>query len=526
MPRKRLKQANPAIPALTQLETSTRNYVINNRNTLQGTERVLRQNPEIRRELDSVGGLNGVLTRSGSQSLERDYLTRFSNVQTSLFVDRVTQGDLLRTPSLETMFEQSRNNNKILTSIASAVDSCCSEIINRLTDLNNLILERSRSLRNLLISNFADISTELDSLNQTVVDTIQAAKEAVLEDFTTRINRVIELITQSDAFIREKIESSANDLKSFVRSLFLSLENEIDIKVSEVLTKLTSSFEELKIFLSDSLEALTFNINSALREQTVELSALFEAFYTTEILPVISGIASGVAEIVAATTFISATVEKILVQIETLPKTLEDLLTQKFEEFKDYLNEWKKSLILDIAQQVSLEIVGESYYRWDSVSSYYPTLTFLFKEVDAEQYPKRSQVKIRYNKSNEDITQSDIKELRIKCEQLAGQSYTYGRQRYNFVSKDKRFKTTIFGQDSSQIKRLFTNLLAVINEPFDDRDLSITFNRNRISSTKRTKSLDGIGLNKVNYQINFPVQLYKVVLFVNNLESPLILYKK
>lgn len=190
------------------------------------------------------------------------------------------------------------------------------------------------------------------------------------------------------------------------------------------------------------------------------------------------------------------------------------------------MKDWKKDLIKDIAEAVSLEVVGESYYRWDSVTSYYPTITFLFRETQSSQYPKRSQIKIRYNKSNTEITDLDVKELRDKCKRLGGQYYIYGQKRFNYVSKDKRFKTTVFGQEFTEIKSLFTNLLSLIDEPFEDRDLSITLNRNRASVTKRKESLDGIGLNNVNYQISFPVRLHKIVLFVNNLKSPVILWKE
>ena len=237
MPRKKLKTPNPVIPSINNLETSTRNYILNNQNTLRGAERVLRQSPEVRRELDSLGGLNRILTRPGDQSLERDYLSRFSNVQTTLFVDRLTQGDLLRTPSLETMFEQTRENNRVRTAVASALDSCCSEVIGRLKDLETLILQKFRSLRDFLISNFSEINTDLENLDKSIIENAKLSQEVILEAFIARINRVIELITESDAFIREKIETSTNDLKSLIRSSTLSLENKLDTKITELLTK-------------------------------------------------------------------------------------------------------------------------------------------------------------------------------------------------------------------------------------------------------------------------------------------------
>ena len=119
---------NPQTPSLDRIETLSRNFVVNNRRTLQPVERVLRIDPQTSRELDNAGGFGNLLTRGQDQRLERDYFSRFTNIQTSLFVDRVTQGDILKTPALETMHETSRENTKILTAIATELDSCCEEI--------------------------------------------------------------------------------------------------------------------------------------------------------------------------------------------------------------------------------------------------------------------------------------------------------------------------------------------------------------------------------------------------------------
>lgn len=74
-------------------------------------ERVLRQDPATSRELDSGGGLkkNRQLKRKNpffffeDETLES---SRFSNIQKSLFVDRVTLFfcDILKTPPLNFLF--------------------------------------------------------------------------------------------------------------------------------------------------------------------------------------------------------------------------------------------------------------------------------------------------------------------------------------------------------------------------------------------------------------------------------------
>ena len=44
----------------------------------------------------------------------------------------------------------------------------------------------------------------------------------------------------------------------------------------------------------------------------------------------------------------------------------------------------------DIAAKFCLQVVSESYYKWESTSAYFPLITFLFRELGTEQYVRRS----------------------------------------------------------------------------------------------------------------------------------------
>ncbi len=218
MPRLRKKSINPIVPPIERVETASRNYLVNNRETLRSTERVLRQDPRTQRELDLGGGLNNLLTRSSDESLEIIYLSRFVNVQTSLFVDRVTNGDILRTPSLETMFEQNNTKNKILTAVASELESCCEEIKAKLEDLTNLVTTQFRRLRNLLISNFTDLETEGRENFEQLKSTILESKESVLNQLNTRLNIIETLVDQSNTFIQNRIQESRSRIETAMQS--------------------------------------------------------------------------------------------------------------------------------------------------------------------------------------------------------------------------------------------------------------------------------------------------------------------
>ncbi len=59
------------------------------------------------------------------------------------------------------MFEQDQENSKILISIATELESCCESIKNKIDALSNQVTTGFRRLRDLLISNFSNLETEL-----------------------------------------------------------------------------------------------------------------------------------------------------------------------------------------------------------------------------------------------------------------------------------------------------------------------------------------------------------------------------
>lgn len=514
---------NPLIPGVQRINTVSRNFLVNNRQTLRPVERVLRLDPQTSRELDVRGGFTQVLTRGSDEILERDYLSSFIGMQTSLYIDRVTNGDILNTPTLETMYQSSRENNSILVSVATELNSCCEEIKLKLDSLYSLITGKFRPLRDFLILNFNTVNQNgkdyFDKLTLTDLET----RQVLLDQLNSRLNTLQTLIDQTSIFIRMEVTERSDRIENLIRSTFNHLTNQIISSTREMIDKSVDLSIDLKRYIEDSFTAQLFNIESALSTQTESIISGGEAFYTLTILPVLTGIAGGVGELVASTTYISGTVAKILIKVETLPKTIESLLKDQLDDLKDYLNEWKKDLIREIAEEVSLQIVGESYYRWDSTSTYFPTLTFIFKEVEASQYPRRSQIKVRLKQRNEDLTDVDIKNLKRECNKLLNQSYTYGENRFNYVSTDKRFKTTVFGSSLEEVRNLFINLFSVLGEQFEERNLSITSNRGRLNVTKRNASLFDIECNTIDYKTSFPLKLSKAVLLVNGLSRPIVL---
>lgn len=111
---------------------------------------------------------------------------------------------------------------------------------------------------------------------------------------------------------------------------------------------LTEKLIELNTDLSfntspNSFDALMFNITSGLTAQTATLMEEGESFYTITILPFLTGIVSGVGELLISVGFVSKTVSEILIGV---PKTIEEKVAEQLEDLKEFLNEWKKDLII------------------------------------------------------------------------------------------------------------------------------------------------------------------------------------
>ncbi len=151
---------------------------------------------------------------------------------------------------------------------------------------------------------------------------------------------------------------------------------------------------------------------------------------------------------------------------------------------------------------------------------YFPTIVFIFNESTTNSQPRRSQIKLRLNKKSEEITEDDIKSVVNKVKQLKNACYDYGSVRGNYVSGDKRFKTTIYGKDKTNIQNILTKVLDVIPEKFDSDLLSITeIGKKRPSISKRSTGIYNIGNNTVDYNEIFTLKLKSVNLLINGVKS-------
>lgn len=93
---------------------------------------------------------------------------------------------------------------------------------------------------------------------------------------------------------------------------------------------------------------------------------------------------------------------------------------------------------------MSERIVGESYIKYDIANLYLPTILLRFKTQNATVKQKYSQIKLRLNYKNNEITEEMVRELRLKLRNICDLTYESGDLRCVYVGENRLFKTTIF----------------------------------------------------------------------------------
>ena len=170
------------------------------------------------------------------------------------------------------------------------------------------------------------------------------------------------------------------------------------------------------------------------------------------------------------------------------------------------------------------QVVGESYYRYDSTHTYNPTVVFKFREVGASTYPRVSQIKLRYPNSNQELEENEVLRLRQGCQKAVGLQYEYGTERCNYVAPRGRSKTTIFAAERSSAERVLTSLLPLVEDAFDPDYLSVTIDRKRPNLSARRLRLLESEPQVARDRGTFTMELCKAVLLVNGLAKPVLLF--
>ena len=229
-----------------------------------------------------------------------------------------------------------------------------------------------------------------------------------------------------------------------VKQLFIDQNEHIDdglfgIKrdiIADVNTTIGAS--ETKVIAAGGAEAtaitstISFALNTIIIPSLATIGAVLitlgEAYTTT-----LSGIGKSITSI-----------DKTLLD---LPSTLDDAFDRFLQKLEDLLPEphkklIRKKLIIEISEKVALRVVGESFYKWNSLNSFYPILVFKFKKTNVADKARTTRLKMKLKYSSKELSKefSDeiIAELRKKTNEQAGLTYKHGSIRGNFASQENK----------------------------------------------------------------------------------------
>lgn len=496
------------------------------RRGLRSLQREVNRNAELINQLGAYRDLNVLSETASNQPATLEALNSLNAIQSNLAIDVFSGGNATTMPSAQEMQQEILRGNNIATEIAEELQGCCEELkrlVNRvLTNLEKAkrdILNGETKIIRLIKQSFIKLRRDLTTLYLQEKEKLRIYVDAVIEQVIER------LIT---SFKNEIVASENRVIEKVKREITASesrIINRFENKLSETENRLTSKL--------NALEETLANINREVVALGVELTTLAEAFgayvtlYESNQAFLVSEIGAGFTAVEASFVTLKGVLKgKALINtrtynrhIDAKEKELEKFSTEKIKEEHEYWNEKVENLPKTIAYEASLAIVGEPYRRYDAISCYYPTLVFIFYEETAAKNRRRAQIKLRLLEKIEDLTSERIEEIKHNVSKESNLNFMAGNTRANYVSADKRMKTSIYCEDAKNAEFILDKTLSLISDTFDKSLLSITTNgTKRPNLGKRKRPLANIDLNTENYNKEFKVKLHHANLLVNGIK--------
>lgn len=377
------------------------------------------------------------------------------------------------------------------------------------------------------------IAGALTNLQESLVTTLQPLLDQIRDEvhdillwtevFDAYVDRKKEAIIIS---VRENLLRWYEQEKERLRALFIGWKDEIINAINAIPSGITEDFRRILEDINSKLETMRTDLDTLsavwrlpLGSGTLLLERVAAALITAT--AELAGLQLEVTALITGIAGIGGEIGALAFRISSLSSKINDLPTEIEKKLKSALQEFTR----EVAIEVSNRIVGESYYKWNSTSSFYPTLITIFKEKDQNGTSRKSQVKVRLPVLASELTPEDVTDLKAQVQMHTDLEYSHGSVRGNYVSKDKRFKTTVFCETRQQVVSVLSTLCEIVKEPFAPENLSFTEGRKRDPITRREAPLGGVDAYVQDYNEVFPLKLYRVVLLVNGLEKPIVLFE-
>jgi hypothetical protein len=152
--------------------------------------------------------------------------------------------------------------------------------------------------------------------------------------------------------------------------------------------------------------------------------------------------------------------------------------------------------------------------KWDSVTSYFPTVPLVFLELDCGKYPRRAQLKGRLPITGVHITPQMIDELKARAGEHSGFSLNHGNICANYVAPDKLFKKTINIKEKAEAVSALRVLCKILGEELHETRISYTDGLKRGSITRRTTPIGGTRAQQQDYRTSFRMKFVKVTFHI------------
>lgn len=487
--------ANPTIPmTLERLLMLAHCQVMSiNRRALRPLQRTLEGNSAIADEMSRSGGFESIIESNVLTPSAQSVLNQLCQVQDTILTSDRFSNEARSIPTVQEETSNIGNIINVVTGIKEHLDDCCEEVKLLLRDLKIQVRDVYRGLKSLIIK-----STQL------IIIDVRTFKNLLLSFYNLEKAKLI-------AFLPDLKAEIYAEIRSIIRDENRELLHKLDA-LNEELRRVNTTINKVHDIVKHTEKlVIAFGLDWADYRKTYHDN---HNKIVKDLGAVVGALTSEIIEAYAKSTSYTKR------RTRMVTRTINHNVDGKFRDLDEFLKDEKKGLPFIMTAEVCANIVGESYAKWDSISMYYPTLVFVFNEITSNNKPRRSQVKLRFNKTSADVSEQDLKDIITRVKAQPTIKYIYGPVKGNYVSKDKRFKTTIFGQNKEVIGELLNSLFKVIPENFDKELLSITdIGRKRPSITKRRIALNNVKLNSANYDETFTMQLKSVNILINGINK-------
>lgn len=256
-------------------------------------------------------------------------------------------------------------------------------------------------------------------------------------------------------------------------------------------------------------------------------AALAQFFPDIEVpIPSAQEMAQSIGEILKIATDTASELNHCCEEIKDLLRKLDNKLDQQYIDRTKYFDEKAIEIIDKTSEEIVNSVAGESYYRVIATTTFMPTLVMVFNEATENKIKRRAQLKFKIDKTSEEIDEEFVEKLRKTFRELKQRYFFYGKTRITYVSSDKRIRNVMFARDYKEGVNLLEFVYPLLDQEFDENNLSYTLGRNRAVFNKRKKPLFDVEPLDLDYDKECRMELKRVIIQIAGLGKPILIFRR